>query len=103
LPTLRQYAEKNSLVKESFVSTADDNYTLARWCFHQNVNVDFYWLAVHSLEKYFKAVLLINGKASKPFGHDIEELYAAVQPLAPELLITQIEKTCEYAGGNVAQ
>jgi hypothetical protein len=62
------YAEKNSLVKELFVSTADDNYTLARWCFHQNVNVDFFWLAVHSLEKYFKAVLLSTARRRSHLG-----------------------------------
>ena len=83
------YAEKHSLVKELFISTADDNYTLARWCFQQKLNVDFFWLAVHCLEKYFKAVLLMNDRSSKGFGHDIGSLYDAVHPIAPELLIDQ--------------
>ena len=86
------YAEMNSIVKELFISTADDNYTLARWCFQQNINIDFFWLSVHCLEKYFKAVLLINGKSARNFGHNIEKLYAAVKLLAPELLVSEFER-----------
>jgi hypothetical protein len=86
------YADKSSIVKSMFVSTADDNYALARLCFHRNLNVDFFWLAVHCLEKYFKAALLINGKTSRRFGHEIDKLYAEVHLLAPKLLITQFEK-----------
>lgn len=44
---------------------------------------------VHCLEKYFKAVLLMNGRSSLRFSHNIVRLYAAVRPLAPELLISQ--------------
>lgn len=83
------HAEKSSIVKELFISTADDNYILARWCFQQKLNVDYFWLAVHCLEKYFKAVLLLNGRSSINFGHDIEELYMEVHPIAPELMPVQ--------------
>ncbi|MGM5034957.1 hypothetical protein [Tardiphaga sp. 803_E3_N1_3] len=86
------HAEKNSVVRELFISTADDNYILARWCFQQRLNVDFFWLAVHCLEKYFKAVLLMNGHSSNGYGHDIVRLYDAVQPLAPELLISEFAR-----------
>ena len=41
------------------------------------------WLAVHSVEKYLKAVLLMNGKRAKKYRHNITKLYAAVTPLAP--------------------
>lgn len=80
------FADKHSIINELFIATADDNYVLARWCFHQHLNVDFFWLAVHALEKYLKAVLLLNGKSAKSYGHDIVKLYASVMPLAPELL-----------------
>jgi hypothetical protein len=84
------YAEKHSIVKELFISTADDNYMLARWCFQQRLNVDYFWLAVHCLEKYFKAVLLLNERSSLDFGHEIEKLYEAVYPIAPELMPVQL-------------
>jgi hypothetical protein len=37
-----QYAEKNSVVQELFIDTADDNYIAARWCFHENLDVGFF-------------------------------------------------------------
>ena len=55
-PYPQHYAAKHSIIKELFIATADDNYINARWCFHENLNVDFFWLAVHCLEKYLKAV-----------------------------------------------
>ena len=84
LPKL--YAEKHRLVRELFVGTADDNYTLARWCFQQKAHADFFWLALHGVEKYLKATLLLNGKSSKKYKHDIERLYDAVQGFASDLL-----------------
>jgi HEPN domain-containing protein len=54
-------ASKNNLASELFVRTADENYITARWCANNQLNTDFLWLAVHALEKYLKAVLLVNG------------------------------------------
>lgn len=80
------FAEKQTIIRALFIDTADDNYTLARFCFHAALNIDFFWLAVHCLEKYLKAALLHNGKSSKKYNHNIVELYKDVLLLAPELL-----------------
>jgi hypothetical protein len=85
-PYPEQYAEKHSIVKELFIATADDNYVNARWCFHENLNVDFFWLAVHCLEKYLKAVLLLNGESSLKYQHEIVELFQQVKKSARCLL-----------------
>jgi hypothetical protein len=96
-----EYPYRHSIVQELFIKTADDNYVAARWCFTYGLDVDFFWLAVHALEKYLKAALLLNGRSArsystsgkeKTYGHDIVRLYADVQPLAPELLPTKL--TC---------
>ena len=89
------YPYRRSIVDELFIKTADDNYVTARWCYANGFDVDFFWLAVHALEKYLKAVLLLNGRSGKEatvtgkkwnYRHDIVLLYADVKPLAPELL-----------------
>lgn len=87
---------KYHLVRQIFVDTADDNYILARWSYQESLNVDFSWLAVHALEKYFKAVLLMNGRSGKSFmdvagkeqkyGHDIVALHEQLKAFAGELL-----------------
>lgn len=80
------------LVQKMFVDTADDNYIAARWCFCRRLQIDYHWLSVHTLEKYLKAILLLNEKSSKGFGHKIVDLYREVQSIAPELLPQDLEK-----------
>jgi hypothetical protein len=84
------YPYKHSIVDGLYIQTADDNYVAARWCFDNGLDVDFFWLAAHCLEKYLKAALLLNELPAKKYGHDIEQLYADVCPLAPELLPTTL-------------
>ena len=95
-------AQKKQIVQELFINTADDNYIAARWCFFERLNVDFFWLAVHALEKYMKAALLMNGRSGKSyrdntgksrlFSHDIEILYKHVKLLASDLLPNRLEQ-----------
>lgn len=80
------YPFKHSIVDDLYIKTADDNYVIARWCFYTGMDVDFFWLAAHSLEKYMKAALLLNEKPAKRYAHDIEKLFADVRLLAPELV-----------------
>ena len=96
------HAEQGLIVRELFIDTADDNYIAARWCFFEALNVDYFWLAVHALEKYMKAALLLNGRSAKghrdkagrlhPFGHDIVALYEQVMPLASNLLPSNLTR-----------
>ncbi len=89
-------ADKLTIVRGLFIATADDNYITARWCHQHGLNIDFFWLAVHALEKYMKAVLLLNGRSAtdykrasgkpKPFGHDLEALYGELGSIAARLL-----------------
>ncbi len=84
--------EKYAIVRELFVDTADDNYVAARWCYSQSLFIDFNWLAVHALEKYLKAVVLLNGGSARKFSHNIVKLYAAVRPIAGDLLPANLDK-----------
>ena len=55
-------------------------------------DADFLWLAVHALEKYLKAVLLVNGRSTKGYGHDIVRLYAEIKTFAGDLLPDRMTK-----------
>lgn len=85
-------ASKNNLAQEMFVRTADENYITARWCVANQLYGDFLWLSLHALEKYLKAVLLVNGRSARGFGHDIKKIYEKVSELAGALLPTQLER-----------
>lgn len=80
------HPHRASIARELFVDTADDNYIAARWCFAEGLNVDWFWLAVHTLEKYMKAAILLNGRSAKGYGHDIDALYAQTRSFAGDLL-----------------
>jgi hypothetical protein len=77
---------KMDLAHNLFVGTADENYITSRWCFFSGFYTDFFWLAVHALEKYLKAALLLNGYTSKKFKHNIVELYYGVKLIGGDLL-----------------
>lgn len=87
---------KGNIARRLFVDTADDNYIVARWCYLHSINVDFSWLAVHCLEKYLKAALVLNGYSAIGFndktgqwhryGHDVCLLYQQVCIFAGDLL-----------------
>ncbi len=63
------------IVRSIFIDTADNNYLIARWCFHNGLLNDFYWNALHALEKYLKSILLLNGKSAKANkNHNISDL-----------------------------
>ena len=89
----QQQALRNNVVYDMFVDSADQNYVVARWCFQQNLALDFLWNATHCLEKMMKAVLLLNGRSGlkpasgqPPYGHDLERLFPEVSTLAGDLL-----------------
>lgn len=85
-------ASRISLVHDLFVRTADENYITARWCAANELQTDFLWLAVHALEKYLKAVLLLNGRTSMKYAHDVVRLYTDVQQFAGDLLPGRLQK-----------
>lgn len=95
------HGEQVRIVQEFFVNTADDNYLTARWCFVEGLHIDFFWLAVHAVEKYMKAALLLNGETSKGYGHDIVKLYTRVKCFASDILPRNLRKpvdldTCDW-------
>lgn len=79
-------AAQNSIIQELFVRTADENYITARWCAAEGLHTDFLWLATHALEKYMKAILLLNGGSAMKDGHDTPALFERVDLIASDLL-----------------
>lgn len=91
---------KKHVVDELFTRTADENYITARWCAINRLQTDFFWLGTHALEKYMKAVLLVNGRPVKEYGHDILKLHSKISEFAKELLPLSLNKptVLQYEG-----
>lgn len=84
-------AAQTSIVKEMFLHTADENYIVARWSTVHGLQTDFLWNALHALEKYMKAVLLLNG-VSGDASHDIVDLFEQAKKIAGPLLPSDLPK-----------
>jgi hypothetical protein len=77
---------KSNLVFRTLVHTADQNYCVARWARQNEFYIDFAWSSVHALEKYLKAILLLNGQAVINFSHDVVGLWRTAKSVAGDLL-----------------
>lgn len=80
----------NEIVRRMFVATADGNYIVARLAFFHQLPFDFYWLSLHALEKYYKAILLMNGRPVLQYKHHLAPLHQAVLDLEPRLPISEL-------------
>lgn len=82
---------RRDIVRRLFILTADENYIMARHAFFLGAMYDFYWLSMHAMEKYYKAIVLLNGGAS-PRTHDLVDLHTEVIKLEPRLPIGTLTK-----------
>ncbi|WP_018416353.1 HEPN domain-containing protein [Teredinibacter turnerae] len=71
----------NGFACECFLDTADFDYVSARASYRMGLIQHFQWNALQSIEKYFKAILLFNGKSSKNLGHNIEKAHRRVRTI----------------------
>jgi hypothetical protein len=90
------HSSKRDIVDNLFTRTADENYITARWCAMNRLQTDFFWLGAHALEKYMKAVLLVNERPVKEYGHKILELHAEIIKFAADLLPSHLTKPTEW-------
>ena len=83
---------KNDVVTYLFVDMADQDYILARISYHEQMANSFFWAAGQAIEKYLKASLLLNGKSSKGYKHDLVKLFEAVNQYASDLFPERLTK-----------
>lgn len=75
----------NTFATDVFRKQADLDYIAARACFRMQLRQQILWAGQQALEKYFKAILLFNGRSArypsgkrKEFGHDLAALLEEV-------------------------
>lgn len=71
--------QKEKLIKELFIETGDEDYLMARWLYINDLPRQFFWSAAQALEKYLKAVILINGYSVQTYRHNLVKLFADVK------------------------
>ena len=74
MPHISQYELiRNAVVRECLVDMADRDYIAARLCWRGRLPEQFLWNGLQALEKQFKAIVVLNGRSAKGFGHNIEK------------------------------
>lgn len=86
-------AEANvvSVIYESFVTPADEDYLMARLLAQKGLMRGFYWAAAQATEKYLKALVLMSGQSVKEFkGHPIRKLFEVACTIDKSLIDADI-------------
>ena len=89
---------KNNVVTQMFIDPADQNYVVARWAYHNGLFLDYFWNACQAIEKYLKGSLLLNeecllrNNGKNRYGHNLCNLFSAVQRYADDLFPGELEK-----------
>lgn len=64
------------VIYESFITSGDEDYLTARLLAQKGLYRAFYWAAAQSIEKYLKALLLLNGNSVANIkSHSIDKLF----------------------------
>ncbi|WP_376960739.1 hypothetical protein ABNQ39_22550 [Azospirillum sp. A26] len=87
---------KSVFANEFFVEPADQNYQLARWAKIHGFHREFYWQAVQAIEKYCKAILVLNGESVIKIGHNIEKLFDRCCARLGDLVVPRFECPAEF-------
>ncbi|MBA3070380.1 MAG: hypothetical protein FP825_18125 [Hyphomonas sp.] len=83
-------ASRRDIIRRTFLETADATYITARWQFLNGLPFEFYWNALHALEKYLKATLLLNRTKADDINHDIVRAFDRAQLKFGEALLPNV-------------
>jgi HEPN domain-containing protein len=84
----------NSFAIWSFRDTADQDYVVARMAYRALLYAQFHWSALQAVEKYLKAILLLNRIRARDVSHELEKALEYAKELPFELRLT--DQTVEF-------
>lgn len=69
-------------INRSFRDIADQDYISARMHYRYQLGHQFFWSALQSLEKYFKAILLFNRQSARNLRHDLVAAFHRIRSIS---------------------
>lgn len=78
--------EVRSSIWRMYRDAADEDYLMARFAARSKLLYQFWWSGQQAVEKYLKAVLLLNNARVDGYGHKLANMYLEVADLAGDLL-----------------
>jgi hypothetical protein len=84
---MSQSALLNDFAIRSFRDVADSDYIVARMSYRAGLISQFYWSSLQAIEKYLKAILLINRIPARNVNHDLSRAMKLTAKLPFTLLM----------------
>ena len=81
-----KFIHTRSSIWRMYRDAADEDYLMARFSARSNLIYQFWWNAQQAVEKYLKAILLLNSVPVSNAGHKVLGMYKTAADLAGELL-----------------
>lgn len=75
-----------SSIWRMFRDAADEDYLVARIAAKSSLQHQFCWSAQQAIEKYLKAILLLNGHSVVEYGHRLPEMFKKAESICGDLL-----------------
>jgi hypothetical protein len=82
----------NDFAIRCFRDSADRDYIAARMSYRAALIPQFYWSSLQSIEKYLKAILLLNRVKANNVGHDLTLAFEFIERLPFEIRMSPIGK-----------
>lgn len=89
---MRKEVLLNDFAIRSFRDVADQDYIAARLSFKHGLYPQFHWQSLQAIEKYIKAILLLNRIKAKDINHDLEKAMKYIRKLPFELQLSDVAK-----------
>lgn len=79
----------NGYAIDAFRDVADQDYISARMSFDAELYDQFFWQSLQAMEKYFKAILLLNRIKAKKLGHSLSKALDKTNELPFEISLSK--------------
>ena len=89
---MREEVLLNNFAIRSFRDIADQDYISARLSFKHALYPQFHWQSLQAIEKYLKAILLLNRIKARDINHDLERAIKYTKELPFELILSDTAK-----------
>lgn len=84
---------RHSIAIRCFLETGDDDYITARLAYRAFLVYPFLWSSLQAIEKYLKAILLLNNISTIGLNHDIKSALQRINQRAPfKITLEKVEQ-----------
>lgn len=90
--------EIDSMIDDTYLASADQDYVVARWSFENELYSNFLWSSAQCVEKYLKCILLHHRISVRELDHNLITAWTLVQKKCPHIVIAPFYDVPQITG-----